>query len=693
MKKIVLLIVCFALSVTPALSQEMEITTESAREESVAETSDTEKSDVDPGLSWLDEAVEEKLNASTPQDALRVIALARRAKKEGLSGENLKFCDELIASELLRRGMNLSATLVGQPPERLPQGWKNIRTRILDDLETAVEVIKDQPTAYLRIAQLHALPDGDAKRLEETLKLAEQAAKDDPNIFAQITLIRANLEKDPAKRETLLDEATKKNADPRILMAQVMNLVGQNQIDEALKTLDEILRKNPEDRQALMIKLELLNAHEKNEEALQIIDLLLEDEPNDHLALHMAIHRARLLSKLGRNDEAIEALNELREKHPDDPAILLLRAAVFLETKEFEKGLKDIDAGIRLAPDPMDSPLQVLKIQFLLALERYEDAIKLVEEHEDRDDMKSGLIQGLLEKKQYEKAEQLLDDFRKKDPEKKQWILLALMTFAGQEKFDECMELIGKDKTDENDRVGFAFALVQFLMSKEEFDKAEKFLETLRKTEPDKVEWALLAGQFFVDRKQFDKAAEWTEKFVKSHPDVDAVRLFLIAVLADQKKNRRALELLEPLLKNDPNDLRLLRTQGQLLLSSGRHADAIRVMEDIVKKEPEDEVTLNNLSWVLSTSPDDSVRDGKRALELAEKACELTEYQKAYILSTLAAAHAELGDFDKAIEWSEKSLSLSQEDENVAERTDELQKELDSYKEKKPYRELMDDVE
>lgn len=691
MKKIVLLIVCFALSATPAFSQEMETVAETsaAQEESVAETPDTEKSDVDPGLSWLDQAVEEKLGASTPQDALRVIALARRAKKEGLSDENLKFCDELIASELLRRGMNLSASLVAQPLERLPQGWKNIRTRILDDLEAAVEVIKDQPVAYLRIAQLQALPDGDAKRMNEALELAELAAKDDPNVFAQITLLRANLEKDPTKRETLLDEASKKNADPRILMAQVMNLVGQNQIDEALKTLDEILRKDPEDRQALMIKLELLNAHERNEEALQIIELLLKEEPDDRLA----IHRARLLSKLGRNDEAIEALNELREKHPNDSAILLLRSAIFLETKEFEKGLKDVDAAIRLDADPMGSPLQVLKIQFLIALERYEDAIKLAEEHADKDNMAMALVQLLLEKKQYETAEKLLDDFRKKDPEQKQWILLSIMCFAEQEKFDEVIDSIGKDKTDENDRIGFAFALVQFLTSKEEFDKAEKFLEALRKAEPDKVEWALLAGQFFVDRNQFDKAAELAEGYVKSHPDAEAVRLFLIALLADQKKNRRALELLEPLLEKDPNDLRLLRTQGQLLLSSGRHADAIRIMEDIVKKEPEDEVTLNNLSWVLSTSPDDSVRNGERALELAEKACELTEYQKAYILSTLAAAYAELGDFDKAVQWSEKSLEMSQDDENVAERTDELQKELDSYKEKKPYRELMDDVE
>jgi hypothetical protein len=34
---------------------------------------------------------------------------------------------------------------------------------------------------------------------------------------------------------------------------------------------------------------------------------------------------------------------------------------------------------------------------------------------------------------------------------------------------------------------------------------------------------------------------------------------------------------------------------------------------------------LNNLAWVLCTSPEDKLRDGKRAVELAAKACELTD--------------------------------------------------------------------
>jgi tetratricopeptide (TPR) repeat protein len=121
----------------------------------------------------------------------------------------------------------------------------------------------------------------------------------------------------------------------------------------------------------------------------------------------------------------------------------------------------------------------------------------------------------------------------------------------------------------------------------------------------------------------------------------------------------------------------------------GRHTDAIADYEQAVKNIPEDDDDLsgilNNLSWVLSTSPEDSVRNGDRALEAGLKACELTQYNKSHILSTLAAAYAELGQFDKAIEWSTKAVELGAKEEN--EQLEQLKEELKSYQDKKPWRE------
>lgn len=63
-----------------------------------------------------------------------------------------------------------------------------------------------------------------------------------------------------------------------------------------------------------------------------------------------------------------------------------------------------------------------------------------------------------------------------------------------------------------------------------------------------------------------------------------------------------------------------------------------------------------NLAWLLSTCPEDSVRDGGKALELAANACELTEWANSFALGALAVANAEVGHFDKAVEYQRKAI-------------------------------------
>lgn len=89
------------------------------------------------------------------------------------------------------------------------------------------------------------------------------------------------------------------------------------------------------------------------------------------------------------------------------------------------------------------------------------------------------------------------------------------------------------------------------------------------------------------------------------------------------------------------------------------------------------------VAWNYSTCPEANFRDGKKAVEIARKGCELTKWQDPETLHVLAAAYAEQGEFGKAVKFQEQALAFP---DFVKEYGQEAQEQLVSYRAGKPWR-------
>lgn len=230
------------------------------------------------------------------------------------------------------------------------------------------------------------------------------------------------------------------------------------------------------------------------------------------------------------------------------------------------------------------------------------------------------------------------------------------------------------------------FNLGELLFQRGEVDEAiDHFREALQ-IRPGYTEAHIGLAKALSERGKEDEAIGHLQIALEARPNEVEIYNNLANLFRQKGELGEAVEHYRKALKIRPDYAIANYNLGDVLYQEGRAGEAISYYRKAVEVRPEFAPACNALGWVLATNSDPSLRDGSRAVQLAEEAERLSGGRNPRYEETVAAAYAESHQFDKAIEKAQQALRMAVVG-NKAALANRLRDEIALYQTGMPYRE------
>jgi protein O-mannosyl-transferase len=192
-------------------------------------------------------------------------------------------------------------------------------------------------------------------------------------------------------------------------------------------------------------------------------------------------------------------------------------------------------------------------------------------------------------------------------------------------------------------------------------------------------------GIIFLGRGQVDEAISRFQAAVDLRPENAPAHDNLAKAFLQKGQVADALLHYRKLLEIQPDNAEAHNILGTVLIQQGRVREAIEQWQETLVMQPENGNAKSNLAWVFATYPEESIRNGTQAVQLAAQALQLSGGKNPIILRTLAAAYAESGRFAEAVHTAERGLELAIGQGNAG-LAAELQRNIALYRTNSPLR-------
>ncbi|MGO9476956.1 MAG: tetratricopeptide repeat protein, partial [Limisphaerales bacterium] len=401
------------------------------------------------------------------------------------------------------------------------------------------------------------------------------------------------------------------------------------------------------------------------------------------------------LAKKGDVDEAIAYYQRALQIKPDDAGVHNNLGNALLQKGQVDEAITHYQRALQIKPD--DAGVRNNLGSVLLQKGQVDEAMahfqKALEIKPDYAEVHNNLGNALLQKGQvdeaithYQRALQIKPDFAEVH-----FNLGAVLFKKGR--VDEAIAHFQKALQINPDYAEVHNNLGNALLQKGQVDEAIAHFQKALQIKPDSARVHFNLGNALLQKGQVDEAIAQYQKALQINPDFREVHYNLSAILFKTGRVDEAITHLQKVLQISPDDatahnnLGIALFQkgrvdeaiaqyqaalqinpdyagacynlGNALLQKGKADEAIAEYHKALQIKPDSVDVLNHLAWLLATSPDAHLRDGVQAVQYAGRACELTHYGATPLVSTLAAAYAEAGQYDEAIAMAQKACALA----------------------------------
>ena len=190
---------------------------------------------------------------------------------------------------------------------------------------------------------------------------------------------------------------------------------------------------------------------------------------------------------------------------------------------------------------------------------------------------------------------------------------------------------------------------------------AEEFQEALR-IEPGKLNAHYNLASVFAAQDKHAEAITHLRSVLRVDPKDLNARFLLAKELVKTESLDEALVELSRVVQEAPDNEAALLEQVKLLYRKGQFKQALDVLEKGHKQYPQKGRTAVMLAYLLAASPELELRNGARALDLAQRVYEATGASQHGAL--VAMALAELGRCSEAAEWQRRMIAAAEQEGN-----------------------------